>query len=91
LRRIIYNLPFQWLFCPANTQLAREADVNPPRPGTTVITQDFTCVDADRVVVTSVPIWGAMVVRFVEYLLLGYLLIWLNQLYMRIRAARAAA
>lgn len=88
---VIYNLPIQWLFCPANTQLTREADVSRPRAGTTVITQDFTCVDADSVTVTPVPIWGAMVVRFVEYLVLGYLLIWLNQLYMRIRAVRAAA
>jgi hypothetical protein len=76
---VIYNLPVQWLFCPAGTHLQRDADVRNPRPGTTVITQDFTCVDAEGEVQVEVPIWGAMVIRFVEYLLLAYLLIWLNQ------------
>lgn len=76
---VIYNLPIQWVFCPAGTQLQRGADVRNPRPGTTVITQDFTCVDAVGQVKVEVPIWLAMVIRFIEYLLLAYLLIWLNQ------------
>jgi hypothetical protein len=84
---IIYNLPIQWLFCPAGTQLQRGADVRNPRPGTTVITQNFTCVDADGQVEVEVPVFGAMIVRFVEYILLGYLLLWLSQLYTRFRSS----
>ncbi len=85
---VIYNLPIQWLFCPAGTQLQRGADVRNPRPGTTVITQDFTCVDVEGQLQAEVPIWGAMLVRFVEYLLLAYLLIWINQglVYLNCRA-----
>lgn len=85
---VIYNLPIQWLFCPAGTQLQRGADIRNPRPGTTVITQDFTCIDAEGQAQAEVPLLGAMVVRFVEYILLGYLLLWLSQLYTRFRMAR---
>ncbi len=85
---VIYNLPIQWLFCPAGTQLQRGADIRNPRPGTTVITQDFTCLDAEGQAQAEVPLLGAMVVRFVEYILLGYLLLWLSQLYTRFRMAR---
>lgn len=84
---VIYNLPIQWLFCPAGTQLQRGADIRNPRPGTTVITQDFTCIDAEGQAQAEVPLLGAMVVRFVEYILLGYLLLWLSQLYTRFRMA----
>lgn len=88
---VIYNLPIQWLFCPVGTQLQRGADVRNPRPGTTVITQDFTCVNADGTVQAEVPIPGAMIVRFVEYILLGYLLLWLSGLYTRFRTARQSS
>ncbi len=85
----LYNLPIQWAFCPAGTQLARKADISNPRPGTTVIVQQFDCLDAAGAVVQEVPIWGAMLIRFVEYVLLGYLLLWLNGVYTRWRAAQA--
>lgn len=85
----LYNLPIQWLFCPVGTHIAREADVSNPRPGTTVIVQNFTCLDGAGVVVSEVPVWGAMLIRFIEYVLLGYLLLWLSSLYSRWRGASA--
>jgi hypothetical protein len=81
----LYNLPIQWAFCPAGTQITREADISNPRPGTTVIVQEFACVDEAVEVVQEVPIWGAMLIRFIEYLLLGYLLMWLSGIYTRWR------
>jgi hypothetical protein len=83
---VLYNLPLQWLFCPANTQLVRESDIRNPRAGTTIITQDFACVNSDGDVQAQVPIEGAMITRFVEYIVIGYMLLWLNGLYMRWRA-----
>lgn len=75
---VLYNLPVQWTFCPPGTQITRQANTARPRPGTTTVTQHFTCVDADGAVVHRVPIVGAMAIRFAEYLVIGYLLLWLS-------------
>ncbi len=79
------------IFCPDGTDLRRGADVTNPRPGTTVITQDFTCVDDAGDVVEEISALPAMGVRFVEYIGLGYLLLWLNRLYVRMRLRRATS
>jgi hypothetical protein len=81
----IYNFPIQWLFCPADTQLQHGVDVQNPRPGSTVVTQEFMCVDSDGQVQQRVSFLNATLVRFVEYILIGYLLLWLSQFYTRIR------
>lgn len=75
---VLYNLPVQWTFCPSGSQITRQANTAHPRPGTTVVTQDFTCTDADGAMVHRVPLVGAMAIRFAEYLLIGYVLLWLS-------------
>ncbi len=80
----LYNRPIEWLFCPAETQLQRSADVTQPRAGTTVVSQNFTCVSPDGEVQSPVPLGAVIVIRFVEYILLGYLLLGLNYLLMRL-------
>jgi hypothetical protein len=88
----VYNRPIQWFFCPSNTVLQRGVDVTHPLPGRTDITQDFMCVDTGKNEVSSRPGMGEVIaVRFGEYVLIGYLLIGLNRLYMRLRARPAPA
>jgi hypothetical protein len=86
----VYNRPIQWFLCPSGSELHRGIDVSHPTPGRTDITQDFTCVDPrENVVVDSPPMGGVIIIRFVEYVLLAYLLIGLNRLYKRIRRPAA--
>jgi hypothetical protein len=83
----IYNAPLQWVFCPAGSSLSRNANVSNPRAGTTVITQDFSC-QAGRTVVRRIEVYWAMLLRFLEYLVLGYLLLGLNSLFERYSAKK---
>lgn len=82
----LYNRPLQWLFCPANTELVREAEIRHPRDGTTQIIQDFQCVDDDQRSIRQISVVEMLAVRFSEYVLIGYLLVWANQLYTRLRS-----
>jgi hypothetical protein len=87
----VYNRPIEWFFCPSNTELHRGIDVSHPTPGRTDVTQDFTCVDPRENVVMDRPgIGEVMGTRFVEYVLIGYGLIALNRLYIRIRSRSAS-
>jgi hypothetical protein len=87
----IYNQPIEWFFCPSGTELHRGVDVTNPRPGETVVTQDFTCVERGReAIVKQIGMFEVMGTRFVEYVLIGYLLIGLSRLYSRIRYMRRA-
>lgn len=82
----IYNQPLEWFFCPGESQLQRGVDVSHPRAGTTTITQEFACMDGEREV-KRLGMGAVIGVRFVEYVLIGYLLIGLNRLYNRVRPA----
>jgi hypothetical protein len=73
-----YNLPIEKISCPVETTLGRKADVNQPMPGTTVITQDFSCYNSNGERVHTVNTFAIMGYRFVEYVILGYLLIGLR-------------
>lgn len=85
----LYNLPIELLFCPDGTELRRAENIRNPRPGTTTITQDFTCVNPSGSVVREVAPGAALGVRFVEYVALAYLLMWLNRRYTRLRTRRS--
>ena len=88
----VYNRPIQWFLCPSGTELHRGVDVSHPVPGRTDITQDFTCVDPrENVVVDSPAMGGVIAIRFIEYVLLAYLLIALNRVYRRIRRSPVPA
>ncbi len=79
----------EWFFCPEGTQLERGIQVTNPLPGRTDVTQEFTCVNPDsKQPVKGISTGRVILVRFVEYILIGYLLVWINRLYMRLRRAR---
>ncbi|MEP7103325.1 MAG: hypothetical protein ABI721_01275 [Candidatus Dojkabacteria bacterium] len=77
----IYNKPIEVLFCPAGTYLSRDQIVSHPLPERTDITQDFDCVDSTGNAATSIDMWNVILVRFVEYVIIGYILIGLNKLF----------
>lgn len=90
---VIYNQPIEWLFCPAGSTLERGVVTTNPRPGETSVNQDFTCVAMmdDRLQTVDRPaVEEVLVTRLVEYVLIGYLLLGLSQLYNVLRRARAA-
>ncbi|MEO6728398.1 MAG: hypothetical protein ABIM99_00590 [Candidatus Dojkabacteria bacterium] len=75
---VIYNYPIQVLSCPEGTYLTRESVVTNPLPGRTDINQDFNCVNTHKKVVSSVDIGTVLIVRFVEYVIIGYGFIFLG-------------
>lgn len=70
----IYNKPVEVFMCPAGSELNRSTITSHPLPGRTDMTQNFTCFKQERAVETldMLPILG---IRFLEYMLLAYLLI----------------
>jgi hypothetical protein len=83
----LYNAPLEWMFCPTGTNLLRKANVSNPRAGTTVITQDFSC-QTNGQVVRRIEVYWVMLLRFLEYLILGYVLLGINALLERYFANR---
>lgn len=82
---IIYNKPVEWCFCEDGSKLHRGESVTNPLPGTTYITQDFTCYNAAGEPVNAINVFKVAGVRFVEYILLGYILIGLRNVLWRLR------
>ncbi|MFN3939265.1 MAG: zinc-ribbon domain-containing protein [Chitinophagales bacterium] len=76
----IYNKPIEMSFCESGTSLDRNENVSNPLPGTTYIQQDFTCYDDTGNPVKTINMFAVMGIRFVEYLLLGYLLLAIRKL-----------
>jgi hypothetical protein len=86
----LYNRPLEWFFCPSGTELRRGVQVYHPLPGRTDTTQDYTCAKPGENQITSRIGTGKVIaVRFVEYILIGYALIYLNRLYTWLRTRRA--
>ncbi|MGL5831417.1 MAG: hypothetical protein ACRCZE_04705 [Candidatus Altimarinota bacterium] len=76
----LYNKPLGWAFCPSQTNLERYVDISNPLPGTTYVIQEFRCVDDSGKKVKELGMTDLMLGRFVEYVLIGYALIYLNKL-----------
>lgn len=74
----LYNQPVEMICCPAETSLYREEMVSNPLPGTTYVTQDYTCYNDAGDPVKTLNMFAVLGIRFVEYILLGYLLIYLR-------------
>lgn len=74
---VIYNKPLEMYYCPPATQLVRTVDISNPLPGTTYVIQDFNCVDVNQTVVKKLGMWDLVIGRFVEYVILGYILFYL--------------
>lgn len=87
---VVYNQPLKWFYCPSGTQLKRSVDVYSVRPGETNVSQRFSCVTSgENPSVTTISDVKIIPVRFGEYVVIGYILIGLNRLYMRLRRARS--
>ncbi len=82
----LYNKPVEYFLCPAGTGLDREEIISNPLPGTTYVTQDFTCWDKStgKPVMTLNP-FKILGIRFVEYFILGYILLGLRFVFWRIK------
>ncbi|MFN0274115.1 MAG: hypothetical protein ACKVPJ_00090 [Chitinophagales bacterium] len=81
----IYNKPVEMCFCEEGTSLQRAEDVSNPLPGTYYVEQDYTCFDTAGNPVKQINMFAVMGLRFVEYVLLGYLLIWLRRFLWRMK------
>ncbi|MBN2572342.1 MAG: hypothetical protein JXA68_09465 [Ignavibacteriales bacterium] len=81
----IYNEPLQWLFCNDGCELKRGVDVLYPRPGETYLIQDFVCVDENNQINSSINPFSIFLVRFGEYIILGYLIYGIILLIRKIR------
>jgi len=79
---VIYNEPVEWILCPAGSTLHRDIDV--VQYSKTSINQDFTCVK-DGQVVREIFWLVASGVRFVEYIFIGYAVIYLSRIYAFLR------
>lgn len=72
---VLYNKPLEILFCPPNSFLNRGVTVLHPTPGRTDVIQDYTCYEGEvGKPVKEIDVGNLILVRLIEYILLGYLL-----------------
>lgn len=81
----IYNKPVEFCFCEEGTSLERVENVSNPMPGTTIIQQDFTCYDKAGAPAKTINMFAVLGIRFVEYILLAYLLLGVRAFLWRIK------
>lgn len=81
----LYNKPVEMCFCEPGTSLTRDENVLNPMPGTTIIQQDYTCYDNMGNPVKTINTFAVLGIRFIEYVLLGYLLIALRTAIWKLR------
>lgn len=81
----LYNKPVEYFLCPPETGLDRKEMVSNPLPGTTYVTQDFTCYDTEGKAVLTLNVFKILGIRFVEYFILGYILLGLRFVFWRIK------
>lgn len=81
----LYNLPVEMSLCPEGSSLNREENISNPLPGTTYIEQDFTCYNDAGEPVTTLNNFAVLGIRFLEYVILGYLLLGLRRLIWQLR------
>lgn len=75
----IYNKPIEMVVCPAGSHFNRGVAVSHPLPGTTYIIQNFDCYDDSGTKTSATSMWALVIGRFIEYVLIGYALIYLNK------------
>lgn len=76
----IYSEPIGIWQCPDGTELNRGINVTHPLPERTDITQEFTCLDESGTLVKRIGMGYVILVRLIEYLVLGYVLMGFNNL-----------
>ena len=72
---VVYNKPIEMIFCPQNSGLDRGVYVRHPLPERTDWVQMFDCVNDSGEVVYSINTFQIIGVRFVEYIIIAYLLL----------------
>jgi hypothetical protein len=72
---LIYNKPIEIFFCPEESHLNRDVFIRHPLPERTDMVQMFDCVNGKGDVVYSVSTFQIIGTRFVEYVLIAYILI----------------
>jgi hypothetical protein len=78
----IYNQPLEWIFCPADSELTRETIQRGVRGGGVSLNQSFTCLAQNSgEVLRKITGFEHFAFRFVEYVVIGYLLLGLSRLY----------
>ncbi|MBK9457482.1 MAG: zinc ribbon domain-containing protein [Bacteroidetes bacterium] len=80
----IYNKPIEICLCEEGTTLDRDENISNPLPGTTYIEQDFTCYNNLGIPVQELNVFAVLGIRFLEYVLLGYLLIGLRTVILKL-------
>lgn len=86
----IYNEPIQWIFCPENTELTRETISRGVRGGGVSLSQNFACVTDGGEVVRKISGSEHFAFRFVEYIVLGYILLFASRIYGKIKRSGKA-
>lgn len=87
---ILYNKPIEWFFCPDGSALVRDAVQRGVRGGGVSVSQSFACMKGDESVVVLKG-WAPMMVRFAEYVAIGYVLLGLSRVVGMIKRRRANA
>lgn len=81
----IYNKPVEIWQCEDGTHLNRGVNVTHPLPERTDITQNFACLDEHEIPVKQIGMEKVIVVRFIEYILIGYFFMGFNSLRKRLK------
>lgn len=81
----IYNQPMEWIFCPENSELMRETIRRGARGGGVSLSQNFSCVAQTGEIVRQLGMFEHLAYRFVQYVLLGYVLLYASRIYGKIK------
>lgn len=81
----IYNKPVEICCCENGSKLNRSESTSHPLPGSTYIIQDYTCYNDAGEAVNTINMFKVLGIRFIEYILLGYLLVGLRKFLWRMK------
>jgi hypothetical protein len=85
----IYNQPMEWIFCPENTELARETIQRGARGGGVSMSQNFTCASSNNgEILRKITVFEHLAYRFIQYVVLGYILLYASRIYGKIKTSR---
>lgn len=80
----LYNQPMEWLFCPENSELARATIQRGSYNGVS-LSQNFACIDRTGGAARAIAGYEHFGFRFVQYVLIGYVLLALSRIHSRLR------
>lgn len=84
----IYNKPLEWIFCPETSELTRETISRGARGGGVTLSQNFSCVAENGEVLRKISGFEHFAFRFLQYILIGYILLYLSRGYAKIKAVK---